>query len=352
MDCALVYCIKQVCTRAHILTDESQASTRRQEHFDPINGNFTVSLPTYITTSKPRPINSIFSEKSTAHEIFSAMYADSEKRKNSVVNNYQLQSNNLITDKRLLELRAVALEYVKQIVAKASELSQERQKIKDAQKLTNYYNGTTTNCCKTNTTYLKSTTAAPPQTTATTTATTTTTASTKRMPESIDPAIQRAIIREAASNINKRFHLVDNPQQQQQYPPVNSIEKRTNDKTGAFLLCNRAKDNASDTNRLTDPNLASSDHLRYQPDTDAAAQWRSGNLGPAAASSQSKRINAGGSTGARRRRGLHHRLNWHLLVSCFSTCLPHSLVEAASRSANAASGQPMDGSTGTQPTGV
>lgn len=286
------------------------------------------------------------------------MYADADKRRSSVVNNYQLQSNNLITDKKLLELRAVALEYVKQIVAKASELSQERQKIKDAQKLTNYYNGTTTNCCKTNTTYLKSTTTtAPANATSNTTATATATTaqSTKRMPESIDPATHRAIIREAASSINKKFHLLDNPQpQQQQYSIANSKEKRQNGKSGAFLLCNRAtNDNA---NRLTDPKLSSERIAGYQCDT----QWRATNTnsGPATAtasssSNQSKRINAGAdSAGPRRRRGLHHRLNWHLLVSCFSTCLPNSLVEAASRSANAASGQSMDSSDGVQPTSV
>lgn len=210
------------------------------------------------------------------------------------VNNSFHQQANLITDKKLLELRAVALEYVKQIVAKASELSQERQKIKDAQKLTNYYNGTTTNYNSGKTTaYSKSTT---------------TTTSNNRLPEPIDPAKEKAILREAASSINKRFQLVDN----QEYFSADRKDS----------LRNRASSN---------PRIqATSNRENSSVDPSATADRYSNN---STSTSTSKRSTTNGS---RRRRGLHQRLNWHLLVSCFSTCLPHSLVEAATRSATSA----------------
>lgn len=210
----------------------------------------------------------------------------------------QQQLNMLITDKRLLELRVVALEYVKQIVAKASELSQERQKIKDAQKLTNYYNGSSTN-------YNGAKTNAHTKLNATTT-------STKRLPEPIDPTKEREVLKEAAISINKRFQLVDGSRF------VGEKNEKYRDRTtaSAGYGTDRHQDRTSDTENNF--NL-----------TDRHGNNSSSGVG----STPTKRA----TNSSRHRSGLHQRLNWHLLVSCFSTCLPQSLVEATSRSATTTS---------------
>lgn len=160
----------------------------------------------------------------------------------------QLRLANMIggqEDKRLRELHAFALEYVKLIVAKADDLSQSHE-------------------------YLKATTNSSGQ-----------------------PELEQ-VIRKAAQNINTKFLLTNDGQQVARAPQARTAKQ-----------ANEARD------MIVRP--ASPEELGQESTEERE---------PAEVSSGPE------EPGKRSRRGrFRRRLNWHLFVSCFSNCLPRTLVE-------------------------
>lgn len=180
-------------------------------------------------------------------------------------------------DKRLQELRAFALEYVKQIVAKADELSQEQrcEGVKRQQQLQNGQplpvSGT---ICASRT-----------------------------------PIDASERVGQVAEQINQRFQLngLNKQQQQQQQdssfvsqtrPIAQQPQKATPGRPPPVATGKPkhpvAVDEISCEQELEEPELA-----RSRGD---ANKW------------------AAGGPGNRKRPGLHSRLNWQLFISCFSTC--------------------------------
>lgn len=161
-------------------------------------------------------------------------------------------------DKRLNDLRAFALEYVKLIVSKASEISSqaERQELKGQQehKFT-HFNIINVRQGQTN---------------------------------ELDPSRKvelSKVIRKAANQINHQFQLEQD--------------------------CSRGPQ--------IDESVNKQNWVDRHGEADSANRGVSG--------SPSGAQGASSSSGKRRTRFGGKHLNWHLLVSCFSTCLPRTLIE-------------------------
>lgn len=240
-------------------------------------------------------------------------------------NNFQLQ------DKRFQELKAFALEYVKQIVAKASELSQERHEVKNAEKLTQFYS------CNNNNTH-----------------------------STISEQRKRhcSLISLAANQINERFRLTTCNMTSNKAKEAPSNEKNRNDKS-KFVNNNRINNVVQSTtttktsNQRTiydgrqqeeqikvqsqkgretllkrmedddyyddlDDGYNANDNNSYRKQTNVKSTTFPNNNNNSSTTNHrdSKRDFSG-------KRKLYQRLNWHLFVSCFNTCLPHTLVETA-----------------------
>lgn len=186
----------------------------------------------------------------------------------------QQQLRQKVQDKRFQELRAFALEYVKQIVAKASELSQERQEARNAQKLAQFYTGAS----------YESQEAARRE------------AQRETCVGQVDVASKR-LVREAAVQINEKFHLDQNQSVQR---VARGEREQEQERPSKWPASKRDKQNS----------------IRLQTNNERG--------GGAAADGQTS---AGRRERARDKRKLFERLNWHLLVACFSTCLPQTLAD-------------------------
>lgn len=191
----------------------------------------------------------------------------------------QQTSQRQLQEKKLHDLKVFALEYVKQVVAKASEISQERHEAREAQKLANFYIGT--NCAK-------------------------------HHEKSLNLATDR-LIKEAAVQINQQFRL-----------PVSTVNVQKysgNEAQDAFALARPAPPTAYKPGELAHEHRP---HLLVQQ-RDGGAKTAGATTTAIPATSRS--ASAANKTSSRRRR-LQQRLNWHLLVSCFSTCLPQTVVDS------------------------
>lgn len=174
-------------------------------------------------------------------------------------------SGERVQDKRLQDLRVFALEYVKQIVAKASELSQERQEAKNAQKLAKYY------ACDSN-------------------------QNTKS--EGANGADNSGkCLRDAALQINHRFQL------------------ETRDQESVVAAANEAANRKRqiEEHRARGLTVYELDEEPYD-----SARARDEDL-------EEPGEQVVGARGPGRKRK-ERRLNWHLLLSCFSNCLPGSSI--------------------------
>lgn len=205
-------------------------------------------------------------------------------------------------DKRLQELRWLALEYVKQIVAKSMELSQQNN------------NNSTQETAAIHDNHRQQ----------------------RRPPDQEGAPNDQAtmqLIRDASVQINKIFRL------DVEARVGSASSPSTNKKTATFARVDQFK---CDTTTTTTTLSKRGDYM----ETDYGTQYEqdntttsSGNSNTATTIIRNNNNNnnlnnrqEGNSSGApagpaRRLKGLHQRLNWHLLVSCFSTCLPESLVD-------------------------
>lgn len=177
-----------------------------------------------------------------------------------------------LAEKRLQELRLFALEYVKLIVAKANELSHDRQL--QASYTANKHAG--------------------PQ------ATWPTVIGSDQLPAS-------RVIRQAASQIDERFRYQDSRQTKQAQKQCQFQLK-----TPSPLVQARGQQGAE--------NWPSGGQLDWATSADLQSP-QSANSSPLA---------GGRDRQSRQKRRLTDRLNWHLLISCFSTCLPETLLSADS----------------------
>lgn len=211
-----------------------------------------------------------------------------------------------LSDKSLQELRALALEYVKQIVAKSIELSQTHK-----------------NVC-----------GPPPPTPAALPPTDKDKSLAARTHQLTDPTT-RILIRDVAVQIDKRFRLHDNFDANTN---ANSHSKTTN-----FVRINqfrpRLLEITTTTATTTTPTTTTTTRDYAERDYVTVNNARGQQYNEPTIKETLGAGNQCNSSGAsarprRRLKGLHQRLNWHLLVSCFSTCLPETLVETANRQAN------------------
>lgn len=189
-------------------------------------------------------------------------------------------STNSVSDKRLQELRAFALEYVKQIVAKASELSQGRQEAKNAQKIALFYTGA-----------------------------------------NINSAASKGEIREAAVQINKQFQLGANE----------AVVTRQPDALGAkpFTQTTQVKHHVHINHSVQQlDELDQSSIVGQALEAGLSSSSTSSFANASAANSNKKAKKSPEQVNCKEeKRKLYDRLNWHLLVSCFSTCLPQTMAD-------------------------
>lgn len=179
--------------------------------------------------------------------------------------------------KKLLDLRAFALEYVKQIVQKANELS-----------------------------------VLGPQ---------------NRLDSQGQNQKSRRAIKEAVSEINQRFKFPAPPitsqvASQMKFPADKNNNNNYNNDDYKHNVHYRDSFGRSDValdnnNRVaTSTTIACDSNMDIQPQ---ASQSRA---------NENVQTQARARDGRGGRRRIRDQLNWHLIVSCFSTCLPSTIVEA------------------------
>lgn len=178
-------------------------------------------------------------------------------------------------DKRFQELRAFALEYVKQIVAKADELSRE-QRCEGVKQQNGQPLPISTTCAGRT---------------------------------SIEAAER---VGQVAEQINQRFQLngLNKQQQQQQQDSRFATQTITISQQPQKAPPVRPPPVAAGKPKhpvAVDEISCEQDEAELARSRGDANKWASG---------------------ARKRPGLHNRLNWHLFISCFSTCLPQTLVDS------------------------
>lgn len=167
-----------------------------------------------------------------------------------------------MADKRLHELRVLALEYVKQIVVKAGELAQDRRTVKLVYSF----------------------------------------ASSQRL-----SGEQPVSFRDTASQINQRFQLRPTASPSRAFkPPAPQISSDDLSNTQASLLLTKPQQNQLQQSTNTEP----------------------------------KQHNKNQNKKEKRRSARNHRINWGLVISCFSTCLPSTLTEAVVTPGAEAEGPP------------
>lgn len=213
------------------------------------------------------------------------------------------------------ELRALTCDYAKQIVAKASELSQTRKNDIDClqknRNVTSRYQPDV---------YLR-----------------------------LDPTSQKAL-RDAAQQINRKFQANDlvsigaNRNNSDQDDAKFHNESKTNHTYNSQKFHNNVplqnvprQDSKSLRNRKSSTQndsaaFTTTTTMRDYVEQDYATISSSQDDSDSRKGATDHR-NANSAGGRSRIKGLHQRINWQVLVSCFSTCLPQTLVQAATSSA-------------------
>lgn len=213
---------------------------------------------------------------------------------------FQVQSSQnkcvKLSEKKIQELRLLAYEYVKQIVAKANDLSQNKS--------INYEN-IPTNQSDRQPTRLEDSTVV------------------SREIIQIDPANMRAI-REAAVQINKQFRFSNGPSTREQMKTKTVTYKDSAHATQPYAKVTQTIVRAdtkysTTTTAITDPVLTR-DYIEQDYATMSSSQDENDSRTDANKSDPiTDRTRS-------RFKGIHERLNWHLFVSCFSTCLPENFT--------------------------
>lgn len=219
------------------------------------------------------------------------------------------QTNQKLNDKKSEELRILAFEYVKQIVAKANELSQiHNASANDSHRLENG-------------------TKAPSTTMPTKNSNASLQAESKGSNRThlIDTTTKK-LVRDAAVQINENFQSIKTP------PASN--------KQGVCL------GTAAQSNAAYRPGLKQYSDGITEETSKLSMNYIEQDYATMSSSQEDGSSRQGHRNGTRTRtrqrfKGFSQHLNWHLLVSCFSTCLPETLVETARE--HAAAGQASGG---------
>lgn len=251
-------------------------------------------------------------------------------------------------DKRLQEMKEFALEYVKQIVLKANELSRERNESKRAAATSasqvqkqmedvTKYNSNTNNNNKANFQVNFDGEKQKQDSNS---------SSVFLTPIEATDAISERLKLEAGE-INKRFKLFtnrneeieNNNKQQKRVDVPRQIHYERSNKKVRELVDDRGGNGTNDN-----PQQDHEQIVRNYQNTTFIAQEQRQHLGN---SSQQAYVETGSilrnsqqpqrqkeknqqqqqPQEKRSKRGFYHRLNWHLIVACFSTCLPQSMTE-------------------------
>lgn len=246
-------------------------------------------------------------------------------------------------DKRLQEMREFALEYVKQIVLKANELSHERYEVKRACQVQKQMEDVTKYNSNNNKVNFQVSfndgdekqkqdlTNSPVFLT---------------QIEATDAISKRLELE--ASEINKRFKLFTNREEEIESNNNNKQQKRIkgsrqiryekiNKKIGEFDDDN--SENGTDDNlqqkhqkivrNYQNATLTAQDQHQHPGNSSQQAYTESGSIlrNSQQQQRQKEKDQQQHSQEKRSKRGFYHRLNWHLIVACFSTCLPQSMTE-------------------------
>lgn len=263
----------------------------------------------------------------------------------SMSNNKPLVTS-VAQDKRLQELREFALEYVKQIVLKANELSHDRYEVRKACQQQQMEDGASRISSSkvvfqvsdqekgdknSNGVFLT--------------------------PIEATDAISERLEHEAGE-INKRFKLapankaalVENKQQakrvkgsrQIHYEPSNESHHESGNRIDKVELCQDREQivrNYQNAPSSAHQNQGISSQQDYIEEAEASISRDSQSKQQQQQRQHDQNQNQHHHQ-KRSKRGFYHRLNWHLLVACFSTCLPQSMTDRipSSMSSGGASG--------------
>lgn len=238
-------------------------------------------------------------------------------------------------DKKLQELREFALEYVKQIVVKAGEISQERQETKSK---------------------------APQSTRFAQVSSTTRAHLNQQQPNKVlvevgndwqkgpskvsgvflsqyeaTDAISERLSREA-NEINVQFKLAS------QYSSKNiEREQKKGAKGKGRQIHYEYNDDYEDREQIGRDWQHSSSSRGHRFVQNDETERRPQDNYKSIEESRKNQANIGGRGNNKRagkgeKRGFYHRLNWHLLIACFSTCLPQSMTDTIPSSMNSGAG--------------
>lgn len=238
--------------------------------------------------------------------------------------NFQAQMNQVkLSERTIQELKLLAFEYVKQIVARAHELSQNAP-VTGSPTVADQLDGQVS-ANKINT-------------------------SQQGFSELIDPTSKERIC-EAAVQINKQFRLANDPSSKGRGEGTGKLKSVTyqqnpvNSKTAYTQISFGTKKCFTTTSTMTASAAAAAMASNNNPiirrefiEQDYATMSSSQEESDPRGAHEASRACTGANQPGGRFKGLHQRLNWHLFVSCFSICLPETLAPHTTSSSRSNTG--------------